>query len=69
MLASMRPGLLAEWEAYDRIEPFGDEQLTRLFMLLAPNGTKFGDLRRRTAEDAGPTMEETAETVHAALGF
>jgi hypothetical protein len=63
MLDALRPGVLEEWIAYDRIEPFGDEQLTRLLLYaLAAMGSDadWQTLRRR------PPAEEAAEESDAA---
>lgn len=76
MLAGMRAGLLDEWVAYDRIEPFGDEQLTRLFLYaisqMGGERVDWETLRRRPPvdpdDDGGPTLAETAATVMAAFG-
>lgn len=76
MLDSVAPGVIAEWEAFDRIEPFGDEQLTRLFLYaLAAMGAEsdWEMLRRREPVDADEAeqraIDETAEAISRAFGM
>lgn len=74
MLDSVRPGVIEEWQAYDRIEPFGDEQLTRLLLYaISAMGVDadWDTLRRRepVEPEEGPTEEQTAQAISRAFGL
>lgn len=73
MVDSLRPGVLEEWAAFERIEPFGDEQLTRLFMktmiAMGVENLDWDELRtREPVREDGPTMDETASVVSQLFG-